>query len=127
MASQERPRSDQIQKVRERRARHKQKSRPYRAAVVVAGFAVTALGVVMTGPVPGPGIVIIPIGLALLALEFVWAERLLERAIDYAEESKRKAADTSTKQRIVGGALTAAAVAAFVAAAILYDIPLLPV
>jgi hypothetical protein len=28
---------------------------------------------------PGPAIVIIPVGLAVLATEFVWAEKLLQR------------------------------------------------
>jgi uncharacterized protein (TIGR02611 family) len=46
--------------------------------VVVAtiGVAVVALGVVLI-PFPGPGWLIVLAGLAILAVEFVWARRLL--------------------------------------------------
>lgn len=50
-----------------------------RLAIVVGGFGLCALGVVLI-PLPGPGALIILAGLALLAKEFVWAERLLARA-----------------------------------------------
>ena len=45
---------------------------------------------------PGPAFVLIPIGLAMLALEFNWAERLLEKALEQAEKARVKAANTST-------------------------------
>ncbi|RJK92995.1 TIGR02611 family protein [Vallicoccus soli] len=48
----------------------------YRATVAVLGAAVVALGVVLL-PLPGPGWLIIFAGLALLATEFAWAQRLL--------------------------------------------------
>lgn len=50
-----------------------------RAAIVVGGFALLALGIALI-PLPGPGFLVIIAGLALLAKEFVWAERLLHRA-----------------------------------------------
>lgn len=37
---------------------------------------------------PGPAFVILPLGLYLLALEFEWAERLLEKALKHAERAK---------------------------------------
>ena len=123
----ERPRSDLIEKLQERRERHRERHRLYRIGVVILGTVVTLVGVVMTGPVPGPGIVIIPIGLALLALEFVWAERLLERAVDQAERAREKAANTTRAQRILSGIATALGIAAFATAALLWDIPVLPV
>ena len=44
---------------------------------------------------PGPAFVVIPIGLALLSLEFAWAEGLLERALEKGEQAKRKAQETT--------------------------------
>lgn len=62
----------------DRRERHKQRSRVYRIAVVAAGVVVLLGGLAMT-VLPGPAVVVIPIGLSLLALEFVWAETVLEK------------------------------------------------
>jgi tellurite resistance protein TerC len=62
----------------ERRLRHKERSRVYRIAVVAAGVVVLLGGLAMT-VLPGPAVVVIPIGLSLLALEFVWAETVLEK------------------------------------------------
>ncbi|WP_433078523.1 TIGR02611 family protein [Dactylosporangium sp. CA-052675] len=45
-------------------------------AVAVVGTLVIAVGVVLL-PLPGPGWVVILAGLALLAMEFAWARRLL--------------------------------------------------
>src|ERR671914_621542 len=115
-------------KLRERKERHKERHIVYRSGVVVVGVLVVAAGIVMSGPgVPGPGIAVILIGLGLLALEFDRAERLLERAIIWADRAKDRAEETSTKQRVLAGIAGALAVAAFVAAAILWDIPLLPI
>jgi len=49
-----------------------------RLIVTVIGFTVLLIGVAML-VLPGPAVVVIPIGLAILATEFVWAERLLQR------------------------------------------------
>jgi uncharacterized protein (TIGR02611 family) len=115
-------------KLRERKERHKQRHILHRIGVVLLGILVVCVGVVMSGPgVPGPGIAVILIGLGFLALEFDRAERLLERAILWADRAKDRAEETSTKQRILAGIAGALAVAAFVVAAVLWDIPLLPV
>jgi uncharacterized protein (TIGR02611 family) len=115
-------------KLRERKERHKQRSILHRIGIVCLGLLIMLAGLVMSGPgVPGPGIAVILIGLGFLALEFDWAERLLERAIIWADRAKDRAEETSTKQRVLAGMAGALAVAAFVAAAILWDIPLLPI
>jgi uncharacterized protein (TIGR02611 family) len=115
-------------KLRERKARHKQRHPVHRAGVVAAGFLIVLLGIVLSAPgVPGPGIAVIVAGLALLALEFDRAERLLERAIIWADMAAIRAEQTSTAQRVIVGALVAVAAAAFVFAAIRWDIPLLPI
>jgi tellurite resistance protein TerC len=45
---------------------------------VLIGFTLLALGVIML-VTPGPGWLTIVLGLGLLAAEFVWARRLLDR------------------------------------------------
>ena len=49
-----------------------------RIFLVLAGFTLLALGIVMIFT-PGPGTPVILMGLGLLAVEFVWARRLMER------------------------------------------------
>jgi uncharacterized protein (TIGR02611 family) len=116
-----------IQRLQERKRRHKQRPRVVRWGVVVLGVLVTLAGVVMTGPVPGPGFLIIPVGLALLALEFAWAENLLEKAVVWADGAREKARNRSKGEKIATGIGIAAGIAAFVTAAILWDIPVVPV
>jgi len=50
----------------------------WRLVVFVVGTTVLAFGLVLT-VTPGPAFVVIPIGLAILATEFMWARRLLKR------------------------------------------------
>jgi uncharacterized protein (TIGR02611 family) len=45
---------------------------------ILAGFTLLAAGIVMI-VTPGPGWLTIAMGLALLAAEYVWARRLLDR------------------------------------------------
>jgi uncharacterized protein (TIGR02611 family) len=53
----------------------------YRFVVGIVGTLVIALGIVLL-PLPGPGWLVIFAGLAILASEFTWAERLLDYARD---------------------------------------------
>ena len=75
---------------------------------------------------PGPAFVLIPIGLAMLSLEFVWAERLLEKSLEQAQIAQEKAAQTTRTQRILAAIATLLAIAACVLAVLWWDIPLLP-
>ena len=50
-----------------------------RAMVAVIGFTVLLIGGAMI-VLPGPAILFIPLGLGILATEFVWARRLVARA-----------------------------------------------
>jgi hypothetical protein len=50
-----------------------------RVVVTVVGVTVLLIGVALL-VLPGPAVVVIPIGLAILGLEFAWARRLLRRA-----------------------------------------------
>jgi uncharacterized protein (TIGR02611 family) len=47
-----------------------------RLIVTVIGFTILAAGIAMI-VLPGPAVVVIPVGLAILATEFIWARKLL--------------------------------------------------
>jgi len=49
-----------------------------RVAVLAVGSTVLLLGIVML-LTPGPGLIVIPIGLAILGLEFAWARIWLRK------------------------------------------------
>lgn len=50
----------------------------WRLVIGLLGTTVVAVGLAMIF-LPGPAFVVIPLGLAILAIEFVWARRLLRR------------------------------------------------
>lgn len=112
--------------LRERRARHKQRNIVVRAVYLIAAFTVLFAGFMML-ILPGPALVVIPIGLTLLALEFASAERLLDRALDQADAAKSKAQETTKTQRILAASAVVLGIGAAVVAAILWDIPYVPV
>ena len=58
-----------------------------RLVVAFLGLTVLLIGLVMI-VLPGPAVLVIPIGLAILATEFVWARRLLGRMRTEAERLK---------------------------------------
>ena len=49
-----------------------------RIAITVIGVSTLAIGIVMI-VAPGPALILIPVGLAILGLEFAWARLLLQR------------------------------------------------
>ena len=53
-----------------------------RVGVAVVGSAVLGVGVVLL-VTPGPAFVVIPIGLAILSLEFEWARRWLRKVKEH--------------------------------------------
>ena len=115
-----------FEKLEDRRESYQERGLLYRVAFTTAGFTVLAGGLAML-VLPGPALAVIPIGLAMLALQFAWAERLLEVAVDRAEAAGRTVTETSRKQKVVGGIAIALVAASAVAAALVWDIPLLPV
>ena len=54
-----------------------------RIAVLLTGLAVLFAGLAML-VLPGPGILVVLLGLAILATEFAWAERMLDRTTSAA-------------------------------------------
>jgi uncharacterized protein (TIGR02611 family) len=115
-----------VKQLQRRRETHRDHGTIYRAAFVVAGAVIVLCGLAML-VLPGPALLVIPIGLAILSLEFAWAGRLLDTALVQADHAKAKAANTSHRQKILTAAAIAALAAASVLVAIRYDIPVLPV
>jgi hypothetical protein len=58
-----------------------------RVAITIAGVVLIIVGVAML-VLPGPGLVVIFLGLSILATTYVWAERLLNRAKEKASRAK---------------------------------------
>ena len=115
-----------VRRLRGQRAHHRSRPRVVRALYVLVGLTLTLGGMAML-VLPGPAFVVIPIGLAVLSLEFTWAQRALDHAIEQGEAARRRAARTSPIQRALAGAAVALAAAAFVTWALIGDVPLLPV
>jgi tellurite resistance protein TerC len=51
---------------------------PRKIIVAVLGSTILALGIALI-VLPGPAVIVIPLGLTILATEFLWARRLLRR------------------------------------------------
>jgi len=75
-----------------------------RVAVAVLGSTIVLLGIVMI-VTPGPALIVIPIGLAILGLEFAWArlwlKRLRETISNGLANNRAKRAD-SHRDRVDG-------------------------
>jgi uncharacterized protein (TIGR02611 family) len=60
-----------------------------RLIVIVIGFTILVAGIAMI-VLPGPAFVVIPVGLAILATEFIWARTLLHRVKERIERLRKK-------------------------------------
>ncbi|MGB8862207.1 MAG: PGPGW domain-containing protein [Ilumatobacteraceae bacterium] len=87
-----------------------------RLVVLLLGLAVLGAGIAML-VLPGPGILVLILGFAILATEFAWAERALDRTTAKAATAAstvsaniagRIALAVSGLSMVVGGALVAA-------------------
>lgn len=67
----------------------------WRTIIIVVGSTLILIGLAML-VLPGPGIVVIIAGLAILAREFIWAQGLLERA----QTSAKKQYDRVTSRKL---------------------------
>jgi uncharacterized protein (TIGR02611 family) len=65
-----------------------------RLAVTIAGAFLVLVGLVML-VLPGPGVLVVLAGLAVLATEYVWAQRML----NYAKTRAGQARDTVLRRR----------------------------
>jgi uncharacterized protein (TIGR02611 family) len=116
-----------IERLRERKEQHKQRGKAYRAMWVVLGSIVVVAGLALSLPgVPGPGLVLVAVGLGMLALEFDRAERLLEKVLVRVERLSDRAQGASRRSKILAGVVAGAVVAAAIAAAFVWGIPFVP-
>ncbi len=60
-----------------------------RLVIGVIGTTVLLIGVAMV-VLPGPAFVVVPVGLGILATEFMWAGNLLKRVKRHIENKTRK-------------------------------------
>ncbi|MFB6894107.1 TIGR02611 family protein [Kitasatospora sp. NPDC056327] len=78
------------------------RSRPlhlsWQVAVFLVGLAVVVLGVIML-PLPGPGWVVIFLGMGIWATEFVWAQLALRWTRRKVAEAAQKALDPRVRRR----------------------------
>lgn len=116
-----------VRRLEAKRETYAEKPRAIRWLLVAAGFTLLLAGVAMM-VLPGPAFVVIPIGLALLSLQFSWAGRLLDRSLVEADKARRRAAETSTTQKVLtAGAVTLAVCAGLAAWSYFGNVPVLPV
>ena len=66
-------------------------------AVAVIGLTVLAIGTAMIF-LPGPAVVVIPLGLGILATEFAWARRLLQLVRKYIQPAQSPEEDGKGKK-----------------------------
>ena len=59
-----------------------------KVVVAVIGTTVLLIGLALT-VLPGPAVIVIPLGLAILASEFVWARRAIKRGRIFVKRAKR--------------------------------------
>lgn len=57
--------------------------------VAVIGFTILIIGIFMI-ILPGPAFILIPLGLAILATEFIWAKKILDKVKQKISEQKKK-------------------------------------
>jgi uncharacterized protein (TIGR02611 family) len=114
-----------LERLREQRERHLGRSRFYRVPFALVGFTLVLAGVALL-VLPGPGLLVIAAGLAMLALEFSWAERILERTLERMSETSGRVRRLSRLEKAVSTLAGLAALGALIAAALYVDIPFLP-
>jgi uncharacterized protein (TIGR02611 family) len=114
-----------LERLREQRERHLGRSRFYRVPFALVGFTLVLAGLALL-VLPGPGLLVIAAGLAMLALEFTWAERVLERTLERMSETSTRVRRLSRLEKAVSTLAGLAALGALIAAALYLDIPLLP-
>ena len=111
-----RPRPRLIRALEARRAQHRSRGLLFRLAFAFAGMLILLVGLVML-VTPGPAFVLIPVGLAMLGMEFRWAQRALDRALERAYAAQQKAARTSRTLRRVAILCAVLAIAALLGVA----------
>ncbi len=68
-----------------------------RVMILVVGGTVLAFGIALV-VLPGPAFIVIPAGLAILAIEFAWARRWLQRMRQWAPWARGREAPEGSAQ-----------------------------
>ena len=76
-----------VERLEARRERYNERGLAYRVMWVLAGVAILLVGIALL-VLPGPGIVLIVIGLGMISFEVDWAARLLERGLEEGFDAK---------------------------------------
>lgn len=96
-------------RLRRKFAQHWVTDALWRIAVGVLGGTIVFIGLVaLIGP--GPGWLLLFIGFGILASEFAWAERALDKAKKQAVRAKQKAMTASLRNWIVVGTVVIGAI-----------------
>jgi uncharacterized protein (TIGR02611 family) len=66
-----------------------QSPRLRKAVIAVTGITVLVVGVALIF-LPGPGSIVIPLGLVILASEFAWARHILRRGKEVVEKARSR-------------------------------------
>jgi len=85
-------------RVRLRKMLHLEDVSPFvrRVIISVIGGTILLIGVAMI-VLPGPAVVVIPLGLAVLATEFIWARRWLRKARKMFKQAKDSLTSSTKK------------------------------
>jgi uncharacterized protein (TIGR02611 family) len=114
-----------IERLRRQRERHLGRSRFYRVPFALLGFTVVLIGLALL-VLPGPGLLVMAFGFAMLALEFAWAERVLERTLDRMTRTTQAVTRGNRALKALSTAAAVAGLAALIAVALYFDVPFLP-
>ena len=114
-----------LERLREQRLRHLQRSRFIRVPFVLVGFTIVLVGLALL-VLPGPGLLVIAVGFAMLALEFAWAERVLESTLERMDKTTKTVKRATRLQKALSAATGIAALIAFALVVKYFDVPLLP-
>jgi uncharacterized protein (TIGR02611 family) len=104
----DRPIRRMLRRMREWVSSHRRFEAAYRTLVGILGGGLAIVGLLMV-PLPGPGWLVVFLGLAILGTEFHWAKRLagwLKRALDrfWAWWKARRARKAATKSDLEAAA-----------------------
>ena len=85
-------------RYRIRKILHLEDTPPFvrRVIIAVIGGTILLIGVAMI-VLPGPAVIVVPLGLAVLATEFVWARRWLRKARKMFKQAKDRVTGSAKK------------------------------
>lgn len=69
-----------------------------RIMIAIIGGTVTLIGIALI-VLPGPAFIVIPVGLSILATEFLWAKRWLRKVREMAAKAAKAASRNAETER----------------------------